>query len=218
MGVMVSATNLISLYVGLELQQPRGLCARLLPPHRRAFGRGGPQIFRARRARQRHPALRHFAALRLHRHDQLHRHRRRVRRAARRRSACCSAWCSCSPASPSRSARCRSTCGRRTSTKARRRRSPPSSPRRPRSPACCSRRASCVDGARPGDRRLAPDRDLRRAGLDLPRRDRRFRPDQHQAAARLFVDQQCRLRAGRPRRRRRRRARRRCCSTWRSMS
>ena len=41
---------------------------------------------------------------------------------ARRRSACCSAWCSCSPASPSRSARCRSTCGRPTFTKARRRR------------------------------------------------------------------------------------------------
>ena len=73
-------------------------------------------------------------------------------------------------------------------------------------------------GARPGDRRLAADRDLRRARLDLPRRRRRLRPDQHQAAARLFVDQQCRLRADRPCRRRRRRAPRRCCSTWRSMS
>jgi len=41
-------------------------------------------------------------------------------RAMRRRlSASCSAWCSRSPASPSRSAPCRSTCGRRTSTKAR---------------------------------------------------------------------------------------------------
>ena len=80
--------------------------------------------------------------------------------------------------------------------------------RDPRLPRC----------AGPGDRRLAADRDLRRAGLDLPRRGRRLRPDQHQAAARLFVDQQCRLRADRPCRRRRRRARRRCCSTWRSMS
>ena len=38
--------------------------------------------------------------------------------------------------SPSRSRRCRSTCGRPTSTKARRPRSPPSSPRRPRSRRC----------------------------------------------------------------------------------
>jgi NADH-quinone oxidoreductase subunit N len=59
--------------------EPRGLRPRLLPPHRRALGRGGPQIFRARRARQRHPALRHFAALRLHRHDEFDRHRRRLR-------------------------------------------------------------------------------------------------------------------------------------------
>ena len=146
---MVSATSLITLYVGLELQSLAGLRARLLPPHRRALGRGGPQIFRARRARQRHPALRHLAALRLHRHDELHRHRRRVRAAERRRSGCCSAWSSCSPASPSRSARCRSTCGRPTSTKARRRRSPPSSPRRPRSPPCCSATRVCLDALGP---------------------------------------------------------------------
>ena len=37
-------------------------------------------------------------------------------------------------ASPSRSPPCRSICGRPTSMRARRRRSPPSSPRRPRSP------------------------------------------------------------------------------------
>jgi NADH-quinone oxidoreductase subunit N len=41
-------------------------------------------------------------------------------------------WSSCSPACPSRSPRCRSTCGRLTSTKARRRRSLPSSPLRRR--------------------------------------------------------------------------------------
>ena len=55
--------------------------------------------------------------------------------------------------------------------------------------------------ARAGDRRLASDRHLRRSGLDLPRRGRGVRTDQHQAAAGLFVDQQCRLRAGRPCRR-----------------
>ena len=51
------------------------------------------------------------------------------------------ASCSCSPASASRSRRCRSTCGRPTSTRARRPRSPPSSPPRPRSPAW---RCSCA--------------------------------------------------------------------------
>lgn len=36
--------------------------------------------------------------------------------------ACCSGWCSWSPGLPSRSRRCPSTCGRRMSTRARRRR------------------------------------------------------------------------------------------------
>ena len=66
--------------------EPRRLRPRLLPPHRRALGRGGPQIFRPRRARQRHPALRHLAALRLHRHDPVRRHRRRLRARRRRTS------------------------------------------------------------------------------------------------------------------------------------
>ena len=44
------------------------------------------------------------------------------------------ASCSSPPASPSSSRRCRSTCGRRTSTRARRPRSPPSSALRRRSP------------------------------------------------------------------------------------
>ena len=92
-----------------------------------ALGRSGPQIFRPRRARQRHPALRHLAALRLHRHHAVRRHRRGDCRAGSRRASC-SAWCSCSRASPSRSPRCRSTCGRPTSMRARRPRLPPSSP------------------------------------------------------------------------------------------
>ena len=53
---------------------------------------------------------------------------------------------------------------------------------------------------RTGDRCMAADRDRRRARLDPARRGRGLRPDQHQAAARLFVDQQCRLRADRSRR------------------
>ena len=57
-------------------------------------------------------------------------------------SVSCSGWCSCLPASASRSRRCRSTCGRPTSTRARRPRSPPSSPpprRSPASPCSCAR-------------------------------------------------------------------------------
>ena len=55
------------------------------------------------------------------------------------------------------------------------------------------------DGA--GHVRMAPDRHLHGARLDHPRRSRRDRPAQHQAAARLQLDQQCRLRPDRPRRR-----------------
>ena len=59
--------------------QPRELRAGRLPPDRRAVGRGGPQIFRPRRAGERDPALRHFPAVRLHRHDELHRPGRGIR-------------------------------------------------------------------------------------------------------------------------------------------
>src|SRR5215470_15510852 len=54
----------------------------------------------------------------------------------------CSGWSSCSRVTVSRSPQCRSTCGRQTSTRARRRPSPPSSPPRPRSrasPCSCAR-------------------------------------------------------------------------------
>jgi NADH-quinone oxidoreductase subunit N len=54
--------------------KPVSLCPGFVPPNRRAVGRGGSQIFRSRCARERHPALRHLAALRLHRHDELQRH------------------------------------------------------------------------------------------------------------------------------------------------
>ena len=50
-----------------------------------------------------------------------------------------------------------------------------------------------------GDRSVAADRDLRIARLDHLRRGRGDRAKQHQAAAGLFVDQQCRLRARRAR-------------------
>jgi hypothetical protein len=50
MGMMVSAGDLLTLYVGLELQQPGRLCPCQLHAPRYAVGRSGPEIFRARRA------------------------------------------------------------------------------------------------------------------------------------------------------------------------
>jgi NADH-quinone oxidoreductase subunit N len=75
MSVMVSATSMITLYIGLELLSLSSYVLCILPPQRRAFGRSGPEIFRAWSACERHPALRHFLALRLHGHDELQRHR-----------------------------------------------------------------------------------------------------------------------------------------------
>jgi NADH-quinone oxidoreductase subunit N len=88
---------------------------------------------------------------------------------------------------PSRSPPRPSTCGRRMSTKARRPRSPPSSPPRPRSPPWpCSPGSASTPSAAPW--RLAADRRAARGAVDVPGRRRRDRPDQHQAADGLFVD------------------------------
>ncbi len=76
MSVMVSATSLITLYVGLELQS---LSAYVLAAYRRTDERSaeaGLKYFVLGGACVGHPALRHFAALRLHRHDPVRRHRR----------------------------------------------------------------------------------------------------------------------------------------------
>ena len=132
MMVMVSAGDLIALYMGLELQSLAALRAGRDPPRQRALDRGGAQVLRPGRAVLGPPALRRLADLRLRRHDRLRRDHRGRRRTARR-SGCSSGSCSSSRASPSRSRPRPSTCGRPTSTRARRRRSPPSSPPRPRS-------------------------------------------------------------------------------------
>ena len=89
-------------------------------------------------------------------------------------SAWCSAWSSCWPVSPSRFRRCPSICGRPTSTKARRRRSPPSlpPPRRWRRWRCSwSRSRLRADRAR-----LAADRRLHLYRLDGAGRLCRDRP------------------------------------------
>ena len=201
MMMMISANDLIALYLGLELQS---LALYVVAAFNRDIGaldRGRAEIFRPRRAVLGHAALRRVADLRLHRHTRLRRRSPRRWPAASASSAWSSASCSCSPASPSRSRRCRSTCGRPTSTRARRRRSPPSSPRRPRSRRWrCSSASSSAPFA-PIDARLAADHRLHRHRLDGARRLRRHRPAQHQAADGLFLDRPHGLRAGRPRRR-----------------
>ena len=76
MMLMVSASSFLSLYMGLELQS---LALYVLAAFNRDHLRsteGGPEIFRAGGAVVRHDAVRHFADLRLHRHDRFRRHRR----------------------------------------------------------------------------------------------------------------------------------------------
>ena len=119
----------------------RALRRRGQQPRQRQVDRSRPEVFRARRAVLGHAALRRLADLRLHRHGRALPASRRPRRPAA--SASCSASCSCSPGSASRSRPCRSTCGRPTSTRARRRRSPRSLPRRRR-----SRRSRCSPASR----------------------------------------------------------------------
>ena len=118
------------LYLGLELMSLALYVVAAVEPRQRQLDRSRPEVFRARRAVVGHAAVRRLADLRLHRHRQFRRHRGGAGRAAA--SASSSAWCSCSPGFASRSRRCRSTCGRPTSMRARRRRSPRSSPPRPK--------------------------------------------------------------------------------------
>ena len=121
MAVMVSATSLMSLYVGLELQS---LSAYVLAAYRRTDDRSaeaglkyfvlgglasGILLYGISACSTASPARSSSTAS-----------PPPSRATGRSRSACCSGWCSCSPASRSRSARCRSTCGPPTSTKARR--------------------------------------------------------------------------------------------------
>ena len=202
MGMMVSATDLLTLYVGLELQS---LAAYVLATFQRtddALGRGRPQIFRARRARLRHPALRHLPALRLHRHDPVRRHRRGARRdgvstgelfgivfvlaglAFKISAVPFHMWTpDVYEGAPTPVTAFFASA--------------------PKVAAMALLVRVCGRGDGPGDRRLAADRDLRRAGLDHARRRRRDRPDATSSGCSpIQLDQQCRLRAGRPRRRR----------------
>ena len=132
--MVISANDLIALYLGLELLSLSSYVDRRLPPRQPALDRGRPEVLRARRALLGHAPLRRVARLRLHRHGLLPGDRGGPPGQASG-TASSSASSSSRPASPSRSRPCRSTCGRRTSTRARRPRSRPSSRPRRRWPA-----------------------------------------------------------------------------------
>ena len=98
---MISADDLIALYIGLELKSLRALCAcGLRSATICALYGSGPGVFRSGRAVVRHAALRGLAGLWIYRVGQLRRDRSGLRRAMVRASAWCSAWCSCSPGFP----------------------------------------------------------------------------------------------------------------------
>ena len=131
----------------------RPLRAGRLQPQAGRVGRGGPQVLRPRRVLVGHLPLRDRPHLRGHRlHQPAPDRRLPVEERRRLTTGCCSAgWPCCWWGSASRSPPCPSTCGRPTSTRARRRRSPGSWPRWPRpgpSPPCCG--CSCPRSARCG--------------------------------------------------------------------
>ena len=96
---------------------------RRLPARQPALDRGRREVLRPGLGRVGHAAVRRLADLRLLRRHGLRADLARPARGqGRARSAPSSAWCSWWRGSPSRSRRCRSTCGRPTSTRARRRR------------------------------------------------------------------------------------------------
>ena len=68
MMMMISANDLIALYLGLELQSLALYVLAAINRDNAALDRSRPEVFRARRAVVRHAALRRLAGLRLHRH------------------------------------------------------------------------------------------------------------------------------------------------------
>ena len=221
MMMMVSAGDLIALYLGLELQSLALYVLAAIRPRPGALERSRPQVLRARRAVVRHAALRRLADLRLHRLDELRRSSPASRKAQSppATSGSSSASSSCSSASPSRSRRRAfpHVDARRLRGRARRR-SPPSSPPRPSSPPwrCCARVAV---GAFPG---IATQWQQIIVFLSIASMllgaFAAIGQTQHQAADGLLVDRPRRLRARRPRRRSAKQARRPCSSISRSIS
>jgi NADH-quinone oxidoreductase subunit N len=65
--LMISANDLIALYMGLELQSLSLYVVAAINRDSAAFDRGGPEVFRAWRTVLGHAAVRRIAGLRLHR-------------------------------------------------------------------------------------------------------------------------------------------------------
>ena len=107
---------------GAGAAEPVALRRRRLPAGLPALDRGGAEVLRAGGAVVGAAALRREPDLRLSRAPRPSPGSPRSSARGRCRSGWCSGWCSSAPASPSRCRRCRSTCGRPTSTRARRRR------------------------------------------------------------------------------------------------
>ena len=198
MMVMISANDLITLYVGLELQN---LSLYVVASFNREFGaveRGRAQILRPRWAVLGHAALRRLARLRLYRHHRL----RRARQDARGRRA-----------GLDRADHRPRLCHRRPRLQGVRGAVPHVDPRclrgrpdpghrvlrcRPQDGGAGLVPALHARAVRAADRGMAPDHRLFVDRLDGVRRGRRDRPDQHQAADGLQLDRPCRLCADRP--------------------
>ena len=136
---MASGIDLITLFIGLETMAISFYILAGFPEAEPAVERGGGEVLPAGRLLARHPAVRDVAALRCDRHHQPGWHRRVGRRfAARFAVAHRSPSSSWRRAWASRLPRCRSTCGRPTCMRDRRRRSPRScrSDRRRRRSRC----------------------------------------------------------------------------------
>ena len=179
-----------------DVRRARGALAAALhplragPPSPAAVAGGLAEVLPARRLQLGVLPLRRRPALRLRRLALLRRHRQGDHRGhpATWRACCCPGCCSSSSACCSRSAPCRSTRGRPTSTRAPRRRSPaswPPAPRSPRSARSCASptsasRPAAGTGARRRHRRRGPDHGRRLGPVG--------HPDRRQAAARLLLD------------------------------
>ena len=205
MMLMISANDLMSLYVGLELQSLALYVVAAFQRDTRALDRSRPEVLRPGRGRLGHAAVRRLADLRL-----LRRHGLRAdlagaagRQGGRDRHRR-SAWCSWSRAWPSRSRPCRSTCGRPTSTRARRRRSRRFFAVAPKIAAHLADRLGPDGPVQAAVRRSGSRSSSSPSSLSMALgRLRGAAPAQHQAPDGLLLDRQCRLRAAGPGRRQR---------------
>ena len=213
MGMLISAGDLIALYLGLELMS---LALYVVAASNRdsvQIDRGRPEVFRARRAVVGDAALRLLADLRLHRQRVVRRHRQGVG-AGRHRA-------DFRPRVPVRRLLLQGVGGAVPHVDAGRLRG--------RADAGHGVLRGRAQDRRDGDLRprhhhriprhrpaMAADRGVRRDRLDGARRLRRHRPAQHQAADGLFVDRPHGLCAHRTRRRHRRRHPGRAGLSWRS--